>query len=279
MALPNSNFISNELEDFQGGGLYPGGTGKVIEFYYKLWDYNGTQPPDSNVAVYLNFQPTDGSNEDKPVEIFWNVGNAKDFIPSPDGGFLMKTEHTQRHGQSDNSNWAVIAKALRDNCGLEPGKLSGPNGIRAMEGSELTLTRIKQKEREGLPQAPGAENAQAGGRGNQPKTILTPTRAKFAWAGGAAAKKTTAAAPAAAPKSTASATTATSSTDPSTILSGILTDNGGSIEVAKIPKAIMEAMKDATKDDRMAVIKAVKETLDELALASDWKLADGTLSM
>lgn len=171
--------LSNEIEDFaEGGGLYPGGTGIVVELSYRLWDYNGTKPKDSFCAAFLKFQPTDGSNEGKPVEQYYNVGSSSDFLPDPTGGYLMSL---RGKSATKSTIWGHFLDALRKNCGLEKGRLSGENppGIRAMERGVMTLVKVDQPKYEGmdeLPPTPGQE-----GKKKFPKTMLVATRATFTW--------------------------------------------------------------------------------------------------
>jgi hypothetical protein len=166
--------LSNDPDDFVQSGLYPGGQGIVNDISYAFWDYAGTRPPNSEVAVKLDFHPTDGSNEGKPVEIYWSVGPAAEFSPSGDGGFVFSIGSAT--GVRTSSNWAFVAVKLRDNCGLEKGKLNGPAGIKALIGSQLTLTRVDQPQREGL-----APKMQQPGQQERKPTILIPTAAVFGW--------------------------------------------------------------------------------------------------
>lgn len=170
--------VSNEIEDFQAGGaLYPGGTGIVEECCYKLWDYNGTRPKDSDTAAYIRFRPIDGSNEGKVVEQYWSVGSSADFLPDNTGGNLISTR--TKPGMTNSTNWAHFLETLRNGCGLERGRLSSPMGIRVMQNAVMTLVRVEQKHREGLdelPKTPGLDKKKA-----FPKTTLVPTRATFSW--------------------------------------------------------------------------------------------------
>lgn len=180
--LSNTEFIS--------GGLYPGGTGIFEDIRYKLWDYNGKQAPGSAVAVYVSFRPTDGSNEGKVEEIYWSVGPASNFIPDHTGGHLLpvaKPGHEPVKGISDQCNWSQVMSAFLKNCGLEPARLNGTDGITALKGSEVSLTRIDQKERD-LPNTAAPSNAPGGQTADAKKfkaTILVPTRCKYAWEKGA----------------------------------------------------------------------------------------------
>ena len=172
--------LSNEIEDFVQSGLYLGGTGIIEDIAYAYWDYNGKLPPDSEVAVKALFKPIDGSNDGKDETIYWSVGPAKDFAPSGDGGSVFSVGNAE--GVRNSSNWYHVGKALRDNCGLEKGKLSGPAGIKVLIGTQLTIVRKDQPQREGMekgaliPQQPG----QPGQQERKP-TFLIPTSAVFPW--------------------------------------------------------------------------------------------------
>lgn len=268
---PNVQYVSNEIEDFeQGGGLYPGGTGIIEELKYTLWDYDGKQPKDSALAVYMKFQPTDGSNEGKPVEQYWSAGDAASFSPDPTGGFLVPLK--LRVAQSDNSNWAEILKAFRDNCGLEPGKLSshdkGKEGIRALERTEATFSRKDQKEREGLP-----ERAPTGAAPKKFKaTILVPTKAKFPWEKGAgraaAAKPTTGTATTTTPPA-ASNGASTTTPDLSILIKEIAEAAGGVINFADIPKELTGKLADVDRTARVAMVKQSKDEAYVAGLAKE----------
>src|SRR5271154_3978382 len=88
---PAPQVLTNEIEDFQaGGGLYPGGTCIVEEACYRLWDYNGKRPKDSQNAAYLRLRPIDGSNDGKVVEQYYSVGGtSSDYVPDNTGGNLI----------------------------------------------------------------------------------------------------------------------------------------------------------------------------------------------
>lgn len=270
--MSNVRFVSNEVDDFEQGGLYPGGSGIIEAIKYTLWDYDGTQPKDSAVAVHCKFQPTDGSNEGKPVDIYWSAGNAADFAPDPTGGHLVVLK--TRDKQSDNSNWAHALKRFRDNCGLEKGKLSGPTGILALERTEMTVARIDQPTREGLNEDKPADPNK---KGNFKKTFLVPTKARFPWekgAGKSAVAATTAKAPAA---TTTTATTPAAQTngagagslDLSILIRDIVTEAGGSIEFAVIPKTLLGKLADVDRTARTALIKDAKDVAKITALAEE----------
>src|SRR5882724_6583195 len=132
--------VSNEIEDFVAGALYPGGRGLVKSCRYQLHDYNGKQAKDSNCGLFITFQPTDGSNEGKPLELFWNVGPSTEFIPDmgTQGGFCLALHG--RAGISDTSNCGkYFMSKLRSTCGLPKGKLSEPAGVHVLDGSEITF--------------------------------------------------------------------------------------------------------------------------------------------
>jgi hypothetical protein len=168
--------LSNSFDDFAAGGsLYPGGSGLITDVHYRLWDYGGTQAPDSVCAVYILFTPTDGSNDGKPVEIFWSVGDATDFQPDHTGGFVSSATKT---GIPSSSNWGFISERFKNGCGLDGSVFNQPGvGIRALLNGELTVTRQDQPKREGLerPDDPARK------KGNFKPTILVPTRFRGSW--------------------------------------------------------------------------------------------------
>lgn len=270
-----ARYASNNIEDFEEGGLYPGGTGVIEDIKYVLWDYDRKQPKDSVIAVYMKFQPTDGSNEGKPVENYWAAGNdVASFAPDPTGGHLviLKT----RDKQSQSSNWALVLKKFRDNCGLEGAKLTGNDGIRVLIHTQLTVTRMDQPLREGLAH----DTPPAGGETKKFKpTLLVPTKATFPWnksAGRSAAAQTS---------TPATATTTTDSTAPpasngagagapdlSLLIKDIVTAAGGSMDFAAIPKELLGKLADVDRGARTALIKQSKDEkfIEGLATENGW---------
>lgn len=286
--------MSNE-EFMAGGGLYQGGTGLCKRFNFTLWDYNGSWPKDSVVAAEMLFQPTDGSNEGKETLLHWTVGSATDY--SPDGqannGFVLALKGQQKLG--DGSNYAYFLKKLAETCGMPQGKLSGATGIHALEGSSLTVARVDQPKREGLPDAtPADPNKKA-----FPKQTYIPTRAVWGWDTGAqpaqaaapgarTARRGAAAAPVApvAPAPVAAAPVNGSTGSPVTaasIIEGILT-NLGSANVADLPRLGLEWLTANNITDRSIRLPLSKELKDaaaveEMAVVNDWKLEAGVLSI
>lgn len=202
--------LSNSLDDFIAGGLYPGGTGIVKEFCFKLWDYDGKQPPNSSTFVFMRLAPIDGSNDGKDLEHYWSVGSADEFQPDHTGGFLVAVTRPgkePRKGISNQCNWHQALASLVRNCGMDPGKFNGPGGLRQFEGSEATVSRVDQVARDfqdanaaaapALATAPGQTAPQQQQRRSNKPTTLVFTRVKYAWdkAGAPAAAGTTATAP------------------------------------------------------------------------------------
>ena len=266
-----ARFASNNIDQFEEGGLYPGGTGVIEEIKYVLWDYDGKQPKDSVIAVMMKFQPTDGSNEGKPVISYWAAGNdVKSFAPDPTGGHLVIMG--AREKQSQSSNWAFVLKKFRDNCGMDASKLDSPEGILALTRTQATFARIDQPTRDGLNEdKPGAQ-------GGEPKkfkpTVLVPTKATFPWEKGAgkatAAKATaTATAPAASPSTPAATSNGSGSLDLSIIIQEVVTAAGGSVEFKGLGKLILEKLPDVDRTARTALIKEAKDIAKITALAEE----------
>lgn len=275
--MPDVKYVSNELDDFEAGGLYPGGTGVIKELKYVLWDYDGKRAPDSVVAVHMLFSPTDGSNDGKDVDHYWSVGPAVDFAPDPNGGRLIALK--AREAQGESSNWAFALKKFRDNCGLEKGKLSSDKGIRVLEGSVATFVRQDQPSRSGLES--DAQPAGGGERKFKP-TTLVPTKAKFPWEKGAAktttaTKTTSTPAPAAAAK--AESNGSGGDVDLSEVIKKILEDNGGDIQYADLHKAALGALGSVERSSRLELMKKVKdpEFVSALAQENGWTFDGNSL--
>lgn len=285
--------LSNEVEDFASGGLYSGGRGVVKSCRYQLHDYNGKQAKDSNTGVFITFQPTDGSNENKPVELFWNVGPANEIIPdmASQGGFPVALHG--KTGINDNSNAAkyLFAK-LRSTCGLEKGKLSGPTGIHALEGSEIFFAQQDQEDRD-FPQEqqPGQQPGQ--GQRRQKNKTYVPTYARFAWETGAARMPAPAQAPAptqtmgvAAPHQVPPANgNGTTAGGVSPDLLPILKSLGTIDLSANAPKAVLDycMANNINNPQRMAVVKEAtalfkdSAALQVLAASNGWTMDGGIL--
>jgi hypothetical protein len=294
--------MSNE-EFMEGGALYQGGTGLVKQFSFKLWDYDGHMPKDSIVAAEMLFQPTDGSNEGKEILIHWSVGNATDY--SPDGqannGFVLALKGQQKLG--DGSNYAYFLKKLAETCGMQAGRLSGPNGIHALEGSSITLARVDQPQRAGLDQAPADPTKK-----KYPRQTYIPTRAQWGWDTGAqpATAGTTAtgtratrrgaaaAAPAAPVQQAATAQNpvtaaapvngngAASSVTADSIIEALLAQ--GPVAIADLPRLSLEwltANNITDRSVRLPLSKSMKDegAVAEMAVVNDWKLEGGVLSI
>jgi hypothetical protein len=286
--------VSHEIDDFAAPGIYPGGTNTILDASYVLWDYNGRQPPNSNCAVKLVCQPTDGSNEGKPHDVYWNVGSAADFIPEPPLGAFMLSDKPDKK-PSQQCNWFFALKHFQDNCGLEKGRLSTDKGLKVLIGSEVTFIRVPPpkrdfKEEAGLDPTTGQMTAPHQRTANQ---VLVPSKARFSWEVMGKARPKAQAAPAAtAPATTAAPVNgappvAVSGDDPVVIAIGqILTENDGAIETANLAKLVTEKLsvvQGMTAGRRIKLIKVVNdaEQLAALATSQGWALdtADGILSV
>ena len=269
--------LSNSYEDFsEGGSLYPGGSGILTDIRYALWDYDGKRAPESQCAVHATMTPTDGSNEGKPVDIFWSVGAAADFQPDHSGGFVMSDTKDQI---SKSCNWADVNNRFMKTCGLESKDLNGPTGLLNLIGGEITLTRVDQMKREGLDDDQPAEHGQK----KQKRTILVPTRFKGVWEKGGKARS--AAAPrAAAPRAAAASNGNASGFDLSTALVEIVTEAGGSILQTAVGKALLDKIVAAAPANLPAVRKDAvtqisKDNIEVTAIAAGLSYDPATMTV
>ena len=279
--------VSNEIEDFAAGSLYPGGRGLVKLCHYKLHDYNGKQAKDSNCGLFITFQPTDGSNEGKQLELFWNVGPSSEFIPDmqSQGGFCLALHG--RAGISDTSNCGkYFMSRIRSTCGLPKGKLSEANGVHVLEGSEITFAQIDQEERDFQDRQPGQQ-----GQPQRKNKAYIPTHARFAWETGAVRTQAPASAqvttmPGAPPPFVAGAPA--NGTAPSGIsqeLANIIKSMGSVDLSANPPKAVLDytVANNINNPLRMALVKEAtalfKDTanLEVLATMNGWSVSGGIL--
>ena len=309
--------LSNSFDDFAAGGsLYPGGSGIVTDAGYRLWDYGGKQAPDSVCAVYLLMQPNDGSNENKPVEIYWSVGQSSDFQPDHTHGFVSSNT---KAGIPASSNWGFVNEKFKLGCGLDMAMLNQPGvGIRALIGGQITLTRVDQPTREGLEKI-----EEPGQHKNKFKpTILIPTRFIGSWEqrGGAPRPVTQMPnpaptmgyqppppqfqppppqfqqpaapafqppppafvpqmAPASTPGSFAPPATPNGQFDIGGTLRQILMESGGAITIADIPKSMLNKLVSLDPQSRLGVMTAVNpQNLPQTAAAYGLRFDGNVLS-
>lgn len=260
--------------EFQAGGIYPGGTGIVKEIGYKLWDYNGNRPAMSEMCVELLFAPTDGSNEGKEVIINWNVGPATTFQPDPQhNGFALDMTGAGRRMGDGCTYHQVLEDGLKKNCGMSDDALDGANGLKALTGSELTLTRMDPPKRNIANQQAPAPGQQAP-RVNQ---VLVPTRAKFAWERGGGKGAAAAAGKATGAAGTPAGTNgggANSGKDVADYINELLSKNEDYIEMSDFTPKLLEVLTLAgvKGKERVAITKQTKDQagLEALAAANGW---------
>jgi hypothetical protein len=282
--MSNQQLASNDIDDFIQGGIYPGGRGIIKDIGYYLWDYGGTRPPDSQCAVRLTLQPTDGANEGKDIDDIWfSVGASSDFQPDQTHGFVFG------EAMKKGSNWHYFLEKLRDNCGMPKGRLGTPGvGIRALIGSGITLARVDQPKREGL-----AEREVEPGKQARKQTILVPTKCEFAWEGGPKGGKpvTVASRPATATASSNGAGAGAGAASGDLFLSTIAelleaNPDGISVEVSNntsdLTKMLVESLavkSGVTGKDRIQMSKKAKDMgeLAAMAEAQGWTLDSGVL--
>lgn len=275
--------VSNE--EFAAGALYPGGRGLVKSCRFQLHDYNGKQAKDSNCGLFITFQPTDGSNEGKPVELFWNVGPSSEFVPdmNSQGGFCLSLHG--RSGINDSSNYAKYLKnKLSSTCGLPKGKLDEAAGVHVLEGSEIMFAQQDQEDRDFQDRQPG----QTQGGQQRKNKVYVPTYAKFAWETGARANVATMPNPVAQAPAQATAPAHTNGTPASGISQDLanIIKSIGTVDLSSNPaKAVLDycVANNINNPARMPIVKEAtalfKDTanLEVLAAANGWSVAGGIL--
>lgn len=237
--------VSYDVEDFVASGIYPGGTNLITDAKFVLWDYNNTRPPQSECAVMLTCQPTDGSNNNELHEEYWNIGPSKDFVPGGDGRHLLGTRKI-----TNSCNAFHFFNSLRANCGMERGRVTTEeHGIKALVGSTITFIRMPVKrEFRNNPNA-NAESigGGGGGGGTRQSEVLVASKASFSWEGGkVAGVKATSGRVAGMAAATAPAVTPATESNGSnpltTTLLAILSENDGAVETKTLAAMVTEKL-------------------------------------
>lgn len=284
MANEQPREISNSEFMEGGGGLYPGGSGRIQDIRYVLWDYDGKQPKDSIFAVKLEMHPNDGSNENKPVIIYWSAGKAAEFQPNHSGSKPLALAPSTAPQLRDSTNWHFVFSKFRDNCGMNPSAIDGTNGICALNGSEITLARIDQPERNIQDEAP-TPGGQPRQKSKFKPTVLVPTKCKFSWEGAGASVRpvtaTTGAATPAPPMVNGSGSLPNQDNLITECLTVILQANV-TAEMPAIPKLMVEQLnaRGLSAQDRLKIIPLIKDPayITRLAEANAWAFNGTTLS-
>jgi hypothetical protein len=290
-SAPASEYISNALEDMVVGSIGPDQADvRVNVCEYVSFDYAGTRANDPVIAVHMNLTPLDGSNDGKDFDAEWTVGpKMTDFDIVNDGGNLKP--RGARHTLAPNSNWAELLKAMQD-CSFKSGDvINGPRGIRAIEGMEMTIRRIAQKEREGLKK----END----KGRAPtfytclKIIAMPGEKKAGASGRRTSNTTstsTASTASTTQRATATAGGGANGNSPALVgfINTVLKENTGGVSIKdtdsllylprlvfKLAKAAGESAKGATELGKLSVSE---DFLYEHAMEHNWSIDNGILT-
>jgi hypothetical protein len=143
--------ISNDVDDFSSPAFGPEQADvKVLSCEYISFDYKGTIKDDPIVAVQMNCEPTDGSNDSKNFTIEWPTGAKMSEVAIMDGGGQLVPKSTStRKDLHNNSNWALCLKSMKD-CGFDTRLLNGDSGINCLKDAEFTFKQVPQPTREGL---------------------------------------------------------------------------------------------------------------------------------
>lgn len=256
-----SNSVSNMVD---GGGFGPDQANvRITSMSYTSTDFNGTVNPKVFVAHAI-LSPLDGSNENKDFETQWSIGaGEKEGAILNNGGVIGFSKSSGRTALRNNTNFADFLKSITD-TGWNDSVLDGPTGIHIMEGYEMVIKKIPQRQREGM-----SDKNEKG----YPKTMYTclklisqPGESKRAGAGSAAAKPATTTA-AAKP-----ATAAPAKTPPASSNGSGSHDIIGAVKQILTDAANTSTLKDLQlsafrhfKDDGMAVgeAQALARTIDE----------------
>lgn len=128
-----------------GGGLLDDADVTIVEARFVMFDYSGkTQPVP---AIRLKLDSMDGTD---PVDQYWSVGKAVDWMPSDDGKELIPIGKLLQLKTGSNG-LLLLASAV--NAGMPENKLG--EDISVLEGMECHVNRVAAPVRKGLDQKEG----------------------------------------------------------------------------------------------------------------------------
>ena len=134
---------------------------KIAEAKFAMFDYGGSTQPVP--ALKLALDPMDGST---PLEQYWSMGKATDWMPSDDGKELVPIGRATE--LTDSTNGMILLTSIV-NAGFPESKLE--DDISVLEGMECHVNRVAAPTRKGLQNDKGKD-----------KTILTITKIhKYPW--------------------------------------------------------------------------------------------------
>lgn len=134
---------------------------KITEAKFQMFDYGGSTQPVP--ALKLALDAMDGSS---PLEQYWSMGKATDWMPSDDGKELVPIGRATE--LTDSTNGMILLTSLI-NAGFPESKLD--DDISILEGLECHINRVAAPTRKGLQNDKGKD-----------KTILTITKIiKLPW--------------------------------------------------------------------------------------------------
>ncbi len=91
----------------EGGGLLNDVNLKWANVGFVLWDYNGKTPTKSP-ALKITLVDEDGEESEQ----YWSAGDAKNWVPSPDGKRLQAVSSVEK--QNISTNMGILIKSLVD---------------------------------------------------------------------------------------------------------------------------------------------------------------------
>ena len=132
----------------EGGGLLNDVNLKWTNVGFVLWDYNGKSPTNSP-ALKITLVDEDGDMSDQ----YWSAGDAKNWVPSPDGKRLQAVSSAEK--QNISTNMGILIKSLVDS-GFDENKID--RDVSIFEGLVAHMIQVPAPKRGGtITRAPRAD--------------------------------------------------------------------------------------------------------------------------
>lgn len=123
----------------EGGGLLNDVNLTWKNVGFVLWDYNGKSPTNSP-ALKITLVDEDGGEQGQ----YWSAGDAKNWVPSPDGKRLQSVSSVEK--QNISTNMGILIKSLVDS-GFDEGLIG--DDVSIFEGLVAHMIQVPAPKRGG----------------------------------------------------------------------------------------------------------------------------------
>lgn len=254
----------------EGGGLLNDVNLKWTNVGFVLWDYNGKAPTNSP-ALKVTLVDEDGGESEQ----YWSAGDAKNWVPSPDGKKLQSVSSVEK--QNISTNMGILIKSLVDS-GFDESLIG--DDVSIFEGLVAHMIQVPAPKRGGIvARAPRADGRTFEATILVADSIVTMPGEKKAGARRGAVTKTPTASTRTAPAASDGELDATAVTTLKKILEDNLGTHPDGLLKAELPRLVFNELR-ANKELRNSVTTLVND--DDFLVGRGegvWEYTDGKVSL